>query len=132
MRDRRVAAVPVAGDNLQLLGIFTGRSAVCRVMAEGRDPAAMRLPEVMPPHPDTTPLGRSAVDTLQVMSDRGFRHSPIIDCGKFVGIVSHGDFRSLEVARHDEHTGLWERILSGRSSRRAPALVAIETKMWQT
>ncbi len=37
MRDRRVGAVLVAGDDLKLLGIFTGRDAVCRMLAEGRD-----------------------------------------------------------------------------------------------
>ncbi|MGE0736124.1 MAG: cyclic nucleotide-binding/CBS domain-containing protein [Alphaproteobacteria bacterium] len=110
MRDRRVGAVLVARDDLTLLGIFTGRDAVCRVLAEGRDPAKVPLSEAMTAHPDTIVPGKSAVEALQIMSDCGFRHLPIVERGKIVGIVSHGDFRGLELARHDEHTGLWERI----------------------
>lgn len=47
MRDRRVGAVLVTGDDRRLLGIFTGRDAVCRVLAEGKDPAKTTLAEVM-------------------------------------------------------------------------------------
>jgi CBS domain-containing protein len=110
MRDRRVGAVLVTEGDCRLVGIFTGRDAVCRVLAEGRDPAETTLAEVMTPSPDTIPPGRHAIEALRLMQDARFRHLPIVDGERVVGIVSRGDFRGAEMDRLDEETGLWERI----------------------
>jgi CBS domain-containing protein len=110
MRDRRVGAVLVVEADGRLVGVFTGRDAVCRVLAEGKDPAKTRLAEVMTPKPDTIAPRSTAIEALRLMADRGFRHLPVVDAGKVVGIVSKGDFRGLEHDRLDEETGLWERI----------------------
>ncbi len=110
MRERRVGAVLVTDRDHRLRGIFTGRDAVCRVLAEGKDPAKTRLSEVMTADPDTLPPGKNAIEALRVMQDGGYRHVPIVEDGKVVGVVSRGDFRGLEQARLDEETGLWERI----------------------
>jgi len=110
MRDRRVGAVLVTDKDHRLIGIFTGRDAVCRVLAEGKDPAETTLAAVMTRSPCTMPPTNSAIEALRLMRDGGFRHVPVIADGKVIGVVSHGDFRGLETARLDEETGLWERI----------------------
>src|SRR6185437_7337694 len=98
MRDRRVGAVLVAEEDRKLLGIFTGRDAVCRVLAEARDPRATRLSDVMTREPRAIPPHRTAIDALRLMEDGWFRHVPVVAEGKIVGIASHGDFRGLEQA----------------------------------
>ena len=108
MRARSVGAVLVTDGQGRLLGIFTGRDAVCRVLAAGKSPSRTRLSEAMTPHPDSIGPGRSAIDALRQMQDGGDRHLPVVDQGKVVGVVSRGDFRGLEQARLDEETGLWE------------------------
>lgn len=110
MRDRRVGAVLVAEEDRKLLGIFTGRDAVCRVLAEARDPRATRLSDVMTREPRAIPPHRTAIDALRLMEDGWFRHVPVVAEGKIVGIASHGDFRGLEQAQLDEETDFWERI----------------------
>ena len=110
MRDRRVGAVLVSDDDRHLLGIFTGRDAVCRVLAEGKDSTKVTLSEVMTQNPTTMPPGKNAVDALRLMQDGGFRHVPVVDNGEIVGVVSKGDFRGVEQDRLDEETGIWERI----------------------
>jgi CBS domain-containing protein len=110
MKDRRVGAVLVTDDEQHLLGIFTGRDAVCRVLAEDKESSKVKLSEVMTSAPTTIPIGTTAIDALRLMQDGGFRHVPIIDKGKVVGIVSKGDFRGVEQDRLDEETGFWERI----------------------
>jgi CBS domain-containing protein len=110
MRSRRVGAVLVADKHRHLKGIFTGRDAVCRVLAEGRSPQDTVLGDVMTAGPDTVPPGKTAIEALRLMQDGGYRHLPVVDGGKVVGIISRGDFRGLEQARLDEETGFWERI----------------------
>src|ERR1700746_2263285 len=68
MRDRRVGAVLVTTDNTsELIGIFTGRDAVGRVLAEGKDPAKTALREVMTPNPETMTPRHKAIDALRLM-----------------------------------------------------------------
>jgi len=110
MRDHRVGAVLVTDGDRRLLGIFTGRDAVYRVLAEGKSAARTTLADVMTSGPDTIPPGKLAIEALRLMEDGRYRHLPIVDDGKVVGIVSRFDFSGLELDRLDEETGLWERI----------------------
>ena len=109
MRDHRVGAVMVTAEDGALEGIFTGRDAV-RLLADGRNPAHTRLDTVMTRDPATMSPRHAAHDALQLMHDGGFRHVPVVEDNRVVGIVSHGDFRAFEHARFDEQTGLWERL----------------------
>jgi CBS domain-containing protein len=65
--------------------------------------------------PTSMPPGQTAIEALRLMQDGlmqdgRYRHVPIVDDGKLVGIVSRFDFSGLEVDRLDEETGRWERI----------------------
>lgn len=110
MRERRVGAVLVTDGDRRLVGIFTGRDAVHRVLAEGRSAGRTRLADVMTPNPRTMPPGRTAIEALRLMEDARYRHLPIVEGDRVVGIVSRFDFNGLELDRLDEETGLWERL----------------------
>lgn len=110
MRDNGVGAVLVVDKDHRLAGIFTGRDAVCRVLAEGKPAATTRLGAVMTADPTTAPPDTTAIAALRLMRDCGFRHVPVVSEGRLVGIVSRGDFSGIEIDRLDEETGLWERI----------------------
>jgi CBS domain-containing protein len=110
MRDRRIGAVLVTEGDHRLLGIFTGRDAVHRVLAEGKSAARTKLAEVMTPDPATILPATTAIEALRLMEDGRYRHVPITEGGKVVGIVSRFDFSGIELDRLDEETGLWERI----------------------
>jgi len=110
MRDRRVGAVLVIEDDGRVVGIFTGRDAVYRVLAEGKSAGDTKLTEVMTHDPDAMPPGKMAIEVLRLMEDGRYRHMPIVENGKVVGMVSRYDFSGLELDRLDEETGLWERI----------------------
>ena len=92
-----------------LSGIFTGRDAV-RVLATAEDAAATRLKEAMTSSPVTLTPGSSAIDALRAMDDGGFRHLPVIDNGRILGVVSRGDFTGIEIDRLDEEEHLKEVI----------------------
>jgi CBS domain-containing protein len=110
MRERKVGAVLVTDQENRLLGIFTGRDAIGRVLAARKDPERTTLAEVMTAAPRALTPPRSAIDALRVMHDVGCRHVPIVDGDKVVGVVSRFDFHGTEIDRLDEETGLWERI----------------------
>ena len=109
MRRRKCGAALIVDDQRHLKGIFTGRDAV-RVLASGKDPAAMRLADAMTKNPLSTTPNRQAIDALRIMNDGGFRHLPVVDDGKILGIVSRADFTGIEIDRLDEEEHLKECI----------------------
>lgn len=107
MRDRKVGSVLVT-HNGALVGIFTGRDAVGRVLALDRSASETTLEDVMTKNPVTLPPDRSAVDVIRLMQDRGFRHVPVIDGDKILGVVSKGEVRSPEYERIEGETIVWK------------------------
>jgi CBS domain-containing protein len=87
MADRNVGAALVVESD-RLVGIFTERDIVVRVVARGIDPATAQVGEVMTRDPHTTTPDVPFGAALAVMHDKGFRHMPVIENGKPVGIVS--------------------------------------------
>ncbi|HET7670196.1 MAG TPA: CBS domain-containing protein, partial [Burkholderiales bacterium] len=87
MQQGKVGAVLVVEDG-SLVGIFTERDAVCRVMAPGRDPARTPLRDVMTADPITVSPDETFGYALLLMHDHGFRHVPVVQDGRAVGVVS--------------------------------------------
>ena len=110
MRDRRVGSVLVIAEGGGVIGIFTGRDAVHRVLAEGKSATRTRLHEVMTPEPLTIAADRPAIEALRLMEDARCRHLPVVHQGRLAGIVSRYDFNGIEIDRLDEEIGLWERL----------------------
>ena len=108
MAERRVGSVLVTDERGRLLGIFTERDAVCRVLARARDADRTTLAAVMTEKVSIIPPRGSALEALRLMQDGGFRHVPVVDGERVVGIVSWTDFRGPEHARLEEETQLWE------------------------
>jgi CBS domain-containing protein len=106
---RKCGCTLVIDKGQHLSGIFTGRDAV-RVLATAEDAAATRLKEAMTSNPVTLTPESSAIDALRAMDDGGFRHLPVIDNGRILGVVSRGDFTGIEIDRLDEEEHLKEAI----------------------
>jgi CBS domain-containing protein len=87
MAGKNVGAVMVVEDE-RLVGIFTERDIVFRVVARGLDARTTRLADVMTPAPDTVDPDKSFGYALLIMHEKGFRHLPVIQDSKLVGIVS--------------------------------------------
>lgn len=110
MRDQHVGSVLVVDDQDRLVGIFTGRDAVWRVIAPGKSPSRMKLSEVMTPDPTTMSADKTAIDALRMMWEGGFRHLPVVEKGEIIGVVSRGDFKGDESMRLDDERDLWEHM----------------------
>lgn len=87
MAAKNVGAVMVIEDD-QLVGILTERDIVFRVVAKGLDAQAIPLSDVMTKAPHTVEPDQPFGYALLVMQENGFRHLPVIQDGKPIGIVS--------------------------------------------
>jgi CBS domain-containing protein len=95
MWERRTGSVLVLDDQQRLMGIFTGRDAV-RLLAEGKNAEVTTLGQAMTPNPITLTPDKRAIDGLREMSNRGFRHLPVVESGRILGVVSRSDFLGIE------------------------------------
>jgi CBS domain-containing protein len=90
MVERNIGAVPVLDDGA-LVGILSERDLMKRIVAEGRDPGKTRVSEIMTRDPHTVGPREDLESCMMVMSQHGFRHLPICDGKKLVGLVSLRD-----------------------------------------
>ena len=89
MAQNRIGSVLVM-DGDQLLGIFTERDTV-RSLSLSHDAPRHQIVSWMTPDPKTIPPDTDADAALRMMLDHGFRHLPVPEHGKVVGIVSMRD-----------------------------------------
>jgi len=85
----------------RLVGIFTERDAVHRVLAAGRDANATTLAEVMTADPVTVSADRPLNHALHIMYESGFRHVPVTEDGRVVGVVSARDALGPELTQFE-------------------------------
>jgi len=90
MRKRHRGCVLVTADGSlrsRLVGIFTERDVLLKVIDSGRNPADVRLSQVMTRDPESLPIDAKLAWALNMMSVGGFRHLPITDhqgCPAFI------------------------------------------------
>jgi CBS domain-containing protein len=97
MVERNIGAVPVL-HNGKLVGIFSERDLMKRVVAEGCDPRSTCLAEVMTDDPLTVNTNEELETCLTLMRRHNFRHLPVCHEGQLVGMVSLRD-----ILLHDLH-----------------------------
>jgi CBS domain-containing protein len=90
MQQHGVGAVMVV-ENGQLVGIVTERDALFKVMARRLDAEFTRIAEVMTRNPQTIHPDQPFEDALRIMHASSFRHVPVVEAGRPVGMVSARD-----------------------------------------
>ena len=90
MKQHNIGALMVVEDE-KLVGVFTERDALFRVVAEGLEGGQTDLAAVMTRNPQTIAPDNGFTSALQMMHDGGYRHLPVVDEGRVVGIVSVRD-----------------------------------------
>ena len=87
MATHDAGAVLIVEDH-HLIGIFTERDVVFRVIALGHDPKATVLRDVMTADPKTLDPTQCYGHALVIMQENGFRHVPVVEDGKAIGVIS--------------------------------------------
>jgi len=106
MKQHNVGAMLVL-DGPRLIGIFTERDALFRVLAAGLDPGATRLADVMTRAPQTIHPDEPFVRALRMMHEGKFRHLPVVEYDRPLGMVSVRD--ALDEDLHELRIDLTQR-----------------------
>jgi CBS domain-containing protein len=91
MADLGVGSLPICGEDHRLQGMLTDRDIVVKVLAEGRDPGAMRAGELAQGEAVTIGADDDAAEILKTMGSHQVRRLPVIDGHTLVGIVAVAD-----------------------------------------
>jgi CBS domain-containing protein len=94
MREKRIAAVLVM-EGEKLVGIITERDMTARVIAAGLNPETATCAEIMTTNPDTLSPDDTAHDAITMMRKRNYRHLPVVDGARVVGMVSVRDLYAV-------------------------------------
>jgi CBS domain-containing protein len=90
MMEHSIGALPVLRDG-EIVGIFSERDIMNRVVAVGRMPGTTKIFEVMTANPKAISVDETIDNCLFLMREFGFRHLPIIDGKQLKGLVSLRD-----------------------------------------
>jgi CBS domain-containing protein len=101
MVELNIGAVPVL-HNGTLVGIFSERDLMKRVVAEGRDPLRTCLAEVMTDDPLTINMNEQLETCMALMRQHSFRHLPVCHEGQLVGVVSLRDILLHDLSEKDD------------------------------
>jgi len=107
-----IGAIPVLREG-ELVGIFSERDIMKRVVAEGRDPARTRVSEVMTANPLTVDIREGIEHCMVLMKEHGFRHLPICDGKRLKGIVSLRDILLRDLTEKDEEVRMMRAYIHG-------------------
>ena len=103
MAEINVAAMIVVNDEGRLIGIVTERDLVQRLIAKERDAAKTTVSAIMTKNPDTLAPEDAAMDALELMQSRNYRHLPVVEDGRCVAMVSIRDlYAAAKVALEED------------------------------
>jgi len=90
MNELKIGAMLVMEDD-QLIGIFTERDAITRVLGAGLDPNSTKISEVMTKNPVWVSASTTLEEAMGIITKQRIRHLPVVEDGKVLGMVSSGD-----------------------------------------
>ena len=90
MNELKIGAMLVMEDD-RLIGIFTERDAITRVLGAGLDPSSTIISAVMTKNPVCVSTSTTLEEAMGIITQRRVRHLPVVEDGKVLGVVSSGD-----------------------------------------
>jgi CBS domain-containing protein len=101
MVEHNIGAVPILHKG-QLVGIFSERDLMKRVVAQGRDPRSTCMAEVMTEDPLSVSMNEDVENCMALMRRHNFRHLPVCHEGRLIGIVSLRDVLLHDLNEKDD------------------------------
>lgn len=102
MAEHNIGLVPVLGNDGKLLGVFSERDLVRRVIAKGLDLHTTTVDSIMTKELVIASINESHQECLKKMKDKNIRHILIIDDKKLHGILSMRDLLEIDLQVQQE------------------------------
>jgi CBS domain-containing protein len=106
MAQRKIGAVCVLDEEGKLIGVFSERDLLNRVVVPRHDPGTMKLGDVMSPLRAVIRCDETPHQALERMERIGTRHLPVVDDEKWVGMLSMRDLLRVELSEHSDEIKL--------------------------
>ena len=113
MATANIGAIVIVDKKGNLSGIITERDLTRRVVGKGLDPKETKIADIMTKNPDTLAPEDSAGDALELMQSRHYRHLPVVEDGKCVGMVSVRDLYTAAKSALEENIRETEAFVFG-------------------
>ncbi len=115
MRDKRVRAILVI-ESGKLEGIITQGDCAIKVLLPGLDAKQVAVKEVMTTNPVTVKLQDPIEACTGLMASRNFRHLPVVEAGRVVGVISIGDVVKDSIRQMGQQIGFLETYIKGHGA----------------
>ena len=112
MSQRKIGAVCVLDNEGKLMGVFSERDILNRVIVPREDPAAITLGEVASPLRAVISCDETPHQALERMEQIGSRHLPVVDGEKWVGMLSMRDLLRVELSEQGDELKLLHEYIS--------------------
>jgi CBS domain-containing protein len=113
MAEHQVGALLVLEQD-RVVGMFSERDVLLRVVAEQRDPSRTTVGEVMTAEVSCCGPDTNLEDARAAMKNRRIRHLPVLEDGRLQGVVSIGDLNAHLVSNQEQTIFLLNEYLYGR------------------
>jgi CBS domain-containing protein len=114
MTEHKIGALPVL-DEERIVGMFSERDILQRVVAEGRDPTQTTVGDVMTVEVACCTPDTSLEEARGAIKNRRIRHLPVVDGDeRLLGLISIGDLNAYQVAHQEQTIFLLNEYLYGR------------------
>lgn len=106
MASRNIGAVCIVDENGKLLGVFSERDVVKRVVVQHRDPSSLKVGEVLSELRAVINCDETPHQALERMELIGTRHLPVVDGERWVGMLSMRDLMRVELSEQGDEIKL--------------------------
>lgn len=100
-------------DGDEIAGIFSERDYARKIVLEGKSSRDATVAEIMTREVVHATPDQSIEECMSMMTERHFRHLPIVDDGRVVGVISLGDLVKVIIVEQRELIAQLERYISG-------------------
>lgn len=112
MAEKHIGALPVM-NNGEMIGIVSERDYARKVILHGRSSADTPIQEIMSSHVITVRPDDTVHFCMHMMTEKRFRHLPVVENGKLVGMISIGDLVKATIDEQQQTIAQLEKYIAG-------------------